>query len=268
MREFSNLMRVYVSSLESKMKSICAPLKTHFGLDSFCYTRVNDDDSFFQITTHAEQSQQYFYSQLYLHNPFMHHPSSYEAGTYLLRDISIDKYQIMLDECNRFGLEFYLRIVEKKQRATHQYVFGSSIKDLPFHKIYAKHKSLLSSFTSYFLKEVKPHLVKTDKYLVSLPSLMGDQYQKPNPKLNQTDLDLKLKFLKDIGKACPKLTFQERNCAQLLSLGMTCIEIADELHLSKRTVEHYAANLKDKLDCSSKSKLVKLLSEWKEFEII
>lgn len=53
-----------------------------------------------------------------------------------------------------------------------------------------------------------------------------------------------------------QLTRREKDCAQYLCLGMSAREIAIRLNLSKRTVEYYITNMKDKLLVSSKSELV------------
>jgi DNA-binding CsgD family transcriptional regulator len=46
------------------------------------------------------------------------------------------------------------------------------------------------------------------------------------------------------------------DCLYHLVLGMTTKEIAKELSLSHRTVEHYLENTRAKLNCSSRNELV------------
>lgn len=53
-----------------------------------------------------------------------------------------------------------------------------------------------------------------------------------------------------------KLTQREKDCARYLCLGMNAREIGMHLNLSKRTIESYLANMKDKLLVSSKSELI------------
>lgn len=54
-----------------------------------------------------------------------------------------------------------------------------------------------------------------------------------------------------------RFTHRQAQCLYLLVKGMTAGQIADEIGLSKRTVESYTATLKDKLSCASKSELIK-----------
>jgi DNA-binding CsgD family transcriptional regulator len=51
------------------------------------------------------------------------------------------------------------------------------------------------------------------------------------------------------------LTKREMECFLCLLKGRTFKEIADELNISPRTVEHYAKSLRLKLNCLSKSEL-------------
>lgn len=53
-----------------------------------------------------------------------------------------------------------------------------------------------------------------------------------------------------------QLTEREKDCAHYLCRGMSAREIAACLNLSKRTVEFYLANMKDKLLARSKSELI------------
>ena len=52
-----------------------------------------------------------------------------------------------------------------------------------------------------------------------------------------------------------KFTVREIECIRHFLMGKTAREIANELHLSVRTIEHRLEKLKDKLDCNSKSEL-------------
>lgn len=52
------------------------------------------------------------------------------------------------------------------------------------------------------------------------------------------------------------LSIRQQQCASFLLQGMTAKEIARELNLSKRTIEHYIENLRKKLSCRNKSQLI------------
>jgi DNA-binding CsgD family transcriptional regulator len=56
-----------------------------------------------------------------------------------------------------------------------------------------------------------------------------------------------------------ELTKREKEIARLLTYNLTANEIANNLNISKRTVESYVEKIKDKYMCDKKNELVKLL---------
>lgn len=61
--------------------------------------------------------------------------------------------------------------------------------------------------------------------------------------------------------ALPILSNREKQCAHLLIQGKTAQQTANELFISKRTVERHLENIKIKFNCSRKVDLVKILVE-------
>lgn len=53
-----------------------------------------------------------------------------------------------------------------------------------------------------------------------------------------------------------RLTLRQLDCLHLLAKGMTMKQIAHDLSLSRRTVEHYIEAIKSKLHCTSRSELI------------
>jgi DNA-binding CsgD family transcriptional regulator len=60
------------------------------------------------------------------------------------------------------------------------------------------------------------------------------------------------------------LTSRQYDCLSYLARGMTIKEIALELKLSARTVEHYLEAVKDKLNCNTRSELVRFFFQKQE----
>ena len=60
-----------------------------------------------------------------------------------------------------------------------------------------------------------------------------------------------------------KLSLRESQCLDILATGKTAKEIAAEIGLSHRTVEHYLENIRNKLGVGNKHELFLKLLNWK-----
>ena len=63
-----------------------------------------------------------------------------------------------------------------------------------------------------------------------------------------------------------ELTHREQEILRLLALGHTNGEIADQLFLSRRTIETHRANIQRKLDLSTRAELTRYAIEHKLLE--
>lgn len=72
----------------------------------------------------------------------------------------------------------------------------------------------------------------------------------------------------ELQKMADRLTLREKECLQLLLMGKTAIETAQELHLSKRTVEYYFENIKDKLQCEKKRDVLRKGLIFQQFNVL
>jgi two-component system response regulator NreC len=68
------------------------------------------------------------------------------------------------------------------------------------------------------------------------------------------------------GDAEDELTPRESEILSLLALGHTNAEVADQVFLSRRTVETHRANIQRKLELSTRAELTRYAIEHKLFE--
>lgn len=78
---------------------------------------------------------------------------------------------------------------------------------------------------------------------------------KPKPKLNNQDASLLSVLHKDLNMPI-FLSYQQSKCLQLLAQGKSAKEIAVEMKLSHRTVEHYLEKIRKTLGCASNKELL------------
>ena len=57
------------------------------------------------------------------------------------------------------------------------------------------------------------------------------------------------------------LTYREAQCMLLFIRGKTVAKVAEQLALSPRTVEYYLNNIKDKVNCRTKSELIERIAQ-------
>jgi DNA-binding CsgD family transcriptional regulator len=57
------------------------------------------------------------------------------------------------------------------------------------------------------------------------------------------------------------LTYREAQCMLLFIRGKTVAKVAEQLSLSPRTVEYYLNNIKDKVNCRTKSELIERIAQ-------
>lgn len=265
----------YKTILLNKFDNLCRPLATNFGLDAFAYSSVTTDGYFYQISNVPDHAIMYWDIGLYEKNIFLQSPDSYQAGIYLLRAIPDNSFQQMLDSFNQKGMDWYLRIVRKENDVCHQFLFGSTIKNLPFNKLFFHNINLLQTFCDYFLEESREIVKHCDKFTFYLPDLLGEKY---DCRLIRTahgiDDETKNNFLRQIYKhnddfylGFCQLSRREMDCIKQFLEGKTARQIGHSLHISHRTVEHHLENIKSKLCCSSKLELFKKLQKYGRFII-
>jgi DNA-binding NarL/FixJ family response regulator len=61
-----------------------------------------------------------------------------------------------------------------------------------------------------------------------------------------------------------RLSDREWEVFQLIGRGKSTVQIAEELHLSRKTVETHRARVKEKLDLRTMNKLISFASRWVE----
>ena len=115
-----------------------------------------------------------------------------------------------------------------------------------------------------FLKQAKENYQKLFKVLkentVDLSAVLGQSFYKPSqtvdPPKNRES------FLRKLGYGeILTLTPRELDIFQLVSYGYPASFMAEELELSKRTVENYLASIKGKLSCHTKVELIQKAKE-------
>jgi len=104
----------------------------------------------------------------------------------------------------------------------------------------------------------RDHNRDTKILINKVPLLIDAKGQKIGIIGNYTDiLDPAYYGKRDKTKKNIALTSRQADCLVQLALGKSAKQIANEFHISVRTVEHHIENIKNRLGCESKSELIK-----------
>jgi DNA-binding NarL/FixJ family response regulator len=261
MSEFAQLSNKYSIKYFNKVKKICEPLCVHFNINHFWYTRTTESGRFFHITSNPDIANFYYGLNFHRTSPFYRHPKLIPPGYYSYKSIQDPKFQ---DGCKSLFLKSpleYGNFVTKKQHEL--LVFGYAMKESPkrsLDDVIANNLPILKKFNDYFAQELTTFVKQEDLEFINLASELGENYTLPlkgiNTRLNSKEKcsfleSLKLISLDEVEKLSPR----ELECLKYLQHGLTYPEIANELAISKRTVEKYFESVKDKLRCNSKLEL-------------
>lgn len=132
------------------------------------------------------------------------------------------------------------------------FFFGFKTHNPIHNTIFFNSLDLLQSFISYFKQEAAPIIERALTENFNVKGIKGKAFlEKSSTPLSSRDPQAQ-RFLNMI----MPLSNRERQCLELFKEGKTAKMTGDMLGLSKRTVEFYFENIKNKLGCSSKSDLL------------
>lgn len=247
----------YTRKFNNKVKRICSPLFSHLGFNAFLYHYISNDGHATSFGSDIPTFEYYYYNNLYLVNPFVRHPSYFQTSIQLVSDVNDAAYQETI-KCQSDAYDIAYRVIffEKLEHGCQGFSFATP-KNFTG---YVTDLKLLSRFIEYFKEEAKEvfNVVLDDQRRID--NLLGPRfYTKPESE-NERKTKSKLEFLKKIGVIESvdeiRLTARETDCMQLLLKGCSASDIANALHLSKRTVESYLEQIKLRSNCDSKMELI------------
>lgn len=266
-----NYVERHIKRYHDKIKRVCEPLEKYFGINYFTYHSLTKDGLWRPIVSRPDWADFYTDHRLYHHDPFLHHPDSYQSEAVLWTQCVQEPYQQKVIEVAKqnYDMDHGLLIIEKHDTyceffgfnapTSHSQIYASYINDLPF----------LKKFCRYFKEELSLLLKKIDLDPVQLAKEEGKVLQ-PLKKNVFTTLSesSKYSFLREIRVDDKQLSKRERQCLSLYVDEMDMQIVATHLELSVRTIEFYLGNVKNKLGCLTKNELIKKGKELRSLGLI
>lgn len=248
--------KVTSSIYHNKMMRMAKLLEDHFGVNHFWYYRVTYSGHYCFVGTHTLWNEFSFAHDVFGKFPYLRHPDSLTTGISLMKSISYDPYMELLNTAaEQFGINLHIHLLKKIPEGIEGYGFGTHSKLRLNDEHLLNELPLLKQFIKQFRDENKNIFKIIYDNQVDLASHIGSAFYE-----NATKLSLpknRDEFLRKIGfQEILTLSHQERQIFKALANGFPAQDIAKELFLSKRTIEHYIENIKSKLFIDSRVELI------------
>jgi DNA-binding CsgD family transcriptional regulator len=254
------------AQLSSQINTLMSPALNALGLDYFWFVRLMEGTFHISVGITAPREELYLMRKtedLYFNNP--------EILAQKQTTVFWDLYEsdaLAYDMLHKLGLQQGICIFFRKKNYVDVFYVASAEKNTPnIYDLYLNNPQSYLRLVGYFQEKVLPCLPLENKDFF-LPYMDGAVLKLPPSEEKSTEyLDkfydaTKLKkFTLHKGDRKFSLSLRELQCLHLLSKGSTSKDIANLLHLSFRTVEHYLSNIRLKVDCDDKAELIKLYRE-------
>jgi LuxR family transcriptional regulator, quorum-sensing system regulator SolR len=205
----------------------------------------------------------------------LRHPSVYQSGISLIDSHGTQEYREMLMDAGKKVLNIDLGafLIQKSENAVEFFGFSGNKATSSLQSLYLNHPQILRSFAVFFLQSLHPILNQMGQEASSLIDLKGQDFFSRQSICPEIPAKTRLAYYKDLGMQCEvekaeKLSLRERQCLQLLIESKSAKEIACALGLSRRTVEYYFENIKNKFSCWSRQEILELARQFQEFGIL
>lgn len=259
MTTFQNMAECYSGRYRYKLKKISETLFQAFDFSYFFYISISPERHCTFIGTNPDLIQHYWDEKMHYCNPFFVNTQDVKSGLYLYDSVQNSDFQTSMQRMEiKYKAKHCALLTRNDHRGCVLYGFATKPQISRHETFIFNQVSLLQNFTHYFENDMKSVLQNMAEQPVDLRSQL-DVFAKSKelilPKIS-LDKDKAEAFLKEYSdKSMPHFTAREKDVIKVFLKGKTAREIADDLSLSLRTVQHYIENIKNKLHCTTKSEL-------------
>ena len=242
------------------LADICKPLE-RFNINLFSHVHINNDSEMTCLHNRPEFVANYL-SKNY-HHADIHAANQNNFGEFLLWDslTCTGKSNNMLQDAVDFGHKQFFTLVEKDMTGMNFYHFATPSSSIAMNQVYLSNIDALKTFVKYFkatTQDAKELSVWRDIKL-TIEKKHSDIELLVDDKL--ISVNAKKEFYQDISHQLiehPHLSKTQLNCLNLLAIGFSAKEIAEQLNLSRRTVESYLAHIRQVYGCRNSKELIAL----------
>jgi len=258
-------------SMERETRLICSPLK-QFGITFFAFAKTYKDYSQVNFSTHGNWLQYLFTNNLHYLGSFDGFPEWYRSG-YAIWSSLIER--TIFEEGYNFGnIGNGITITRPTEDGCEFFHFGSDIQNETILNFYFNNLDLLNRFISYFKEKTLTIINQAPRFQIPAATdstllnqiqariLPLDIYNSKNSSIEEFIQNTAMKhYYLTVDNRDIRLSKREVDCLRLLTLDDTAEANADQLFISRRTVEKHINNIKYKIGCHTKHGLISKILE-------
>lgn len=260
MLSWHEIVQKYIIKHANKIQKATRPLRDHFGIDYFTYHRIDEEGNYTVLVDRPEWAEHYVQERIYLQDPYLRHPSVYRSGISLLESHGSEEYKERVLKLGKkvLNVDMGAIIIQREGRSVEFFGFTGHRETCALQNLYLNRPQILHTFAAHFKRELNPVLRQMEREAGSLKNLKGSDFFCDQAICPDISSEACLSFYRDLGLT-GELTLREKQCIKLLLKGKSARETGETLGISRRTVEFYFENIKNKLSCSSKREIKKLM---------
>lgn len=268
MKKFKEMHEKVYSSHSTQLKSASDLLFDHFGINHFWYYRLTNTGYYSYFGTNTQWNEFCFDNAMLHQFSCLRHPKTLKTGIHLMKSNAESGFKAVLDTAwEKFKINFNINLASTTSFGMEAFGFASQYNDSYADERMLNELPVLKLFIQNFRNKNRKLFDILEDSQIDLASQLGTKfYERPNSLAIPLERE---KFLSRIGyEQFISLTAREKEILKYTANGFPCSYISNQLHLSKRTVESYLDKLKQKLDCYSKTELIKKAKDFAEIEHI
>jgi len=246
------------------LKNTTDLLRTCFNIDDFWYRTLNEGGHLSGGCSNLDAFYHFWDNECYKGIPYFVSPENLKSGAFLLDDDpEYKRYQDYVEP--DYPVYNPLLIIRKNSQGTASLFGFQSRRHIPgFSSYYINHLPLLNGLIDHFVASNQKTLIKSEDSGINIAKLKGNDlfYGKSYGERFLPSTNTAYDYLRKIGAPpillnyAKKLTPREKEIINSIIEGKAALQIANELNLSRRTVEFYIRNVKNKLGIFSKVELI------------
>lgn len=239
------------------INEISIPLKI-FNITFFNHIRIFNDKSRLSLSNRGDWLE-HFNKQQYIKNAYFSKNPILLTQEYYLWDVMINPDNVMSVAKNDFNIAHGFTIVDKNKEYIDLFLFATTYDNHEINNFYINQLDVLKHFISYY----------KDKSRIIIKNCQPDQPTNVVSKNNQIPCEkdkinefylataLKKHYLNNDNSSFI-LSSREYECLSILVKGYSLKEASVMMDINQRTIYSYLENIKNKLNCSTKSEVLEI----------